>query len=341
MGVLVSKGVIERWGLAALLFWGASAQTQASKADDCLRQALVGASEAVTVGELKARCSRTQGGVKLPDRIIEEQVTEDSAFVITPHRQNYVLPFTHNAKPNQAPWRDQQVFSEVDRPVQHKEAKLQLSLKVPLWQESLLVENDGVYFGFTFKSFWQVYHNALSKPFRESNYRPEIFYQAPLPFTPWDGAFFLRAGIEHESNGRSQLLSRSWNRVYLGLGFLRERWAIYLQPWYRIEEDRKLDDGDPNTPPPADGDDNPDIDDYLGHFELSAIYDDRDDFEYSSLLRYNPATHKGALELGMSFPLWGRLKGYVQYFEGYGESLIDYDHRVQRIGIGFLLTDLL
>lgn len=330
---------VRRVLVAVLLGWGASVQAQ--DFETCLTQALINASDEQTVAQLKARCDSTRDGVKLPERIIKEQVTEDSEFVITPHRQNYVLPFSHNANPNQSPWREQDVFPEVDRPVQHKEAKLQLSLKVPLWHRDLFFDNDGLYFGFTFKSFWQVYHNAVSKPFRETNYRPEVFYQTPLPFSPWDGAFFTRVGIEHESNGRSQLLSRSWNRIYVGVGFLRERWAIYLQPWYRIEEDAKVDDGDPNTPLPADGDDNPDIDRYLGHFELNAIYNAEDDFEYSSMIRHNFASGKGALELGVSFPLWGRLKGYLQYFDGYGESLIDYDHRVQRIGIGLLLTDWL
>ncbi|MCB1788057.1 MAG: phospholipase A, partial [Gammaproteobacteria bacterium] len=52
---------------------------------------------------------------------------------------------------------------------------------------------------------------------------------------------------------------------------------------------------------------------------------------------------RGAVELAWSFPLgdYPYLKGYVQYFSGYGESLIDYDQYVHRIGFGLALTDWL
>ena len=275
----------------------------------------------------------------LPLRFRQERNTEYLEYVITPHRENYLLPFSYQDKPNNEPWSSGFDYLEED-PFENTEIKLQISFKVPLLSNGLLHDEDGIYFGFTMKSFWQAYNREISAPFRETNYRPEVFYQAPIDLPDLQGALFFRGGIEHESNGRSQLLSRSWNRVYLGLGFIRPNWAIYVQPWYRIPEDEKVDDGDPNTPPPAKGDDNPDIEDYYGHFELKAAYE-RADYQISTLLRSNTSTHKGAFELSYSFPLHGRLRGRVQYFDGDGESLIDYNYRVQRYSVGILLTDVL
>ena len=62
---------------------------------------------------------------------------------------------------------------------------------------------------------------------------------------------------------------------------------------------------------------------------------------YSLLVRNNlrRENNRGAFELSWHFPLHGRLNGYVQFFSGYGESLIDYDHIQQTLGFGISLTE--
>lgn len=303
---------------------------------DCVRLRSVAADDAATAGTVKAECEQQMAsGQELPERLVQSRTTESNPYVITPLRQNYILPYTYNRYPNQTDLPGAENV-ELDK----EEAKLQISLMVPVTYTDLFTANDGIYFGFTLKSFWQVYNEDISAPFRETNYRPEFFYQAPLPISSTRGVWMGRVGFEHESNGRSQYLSRSWNRAYVALAYVRPEWALAIQPWYRFPENDKKDDGDPDTPPPASGDDNPDILDYMGHFEMTGVYKWQK-LEFSGMFRRNFDEGHGAFEVGVSFPLWGRLRGYAQYFDGYGESLIDYDHKNQRIGVGVLLTDLL
>jgi phospholipase A1 len=139
-------------------------------------------------------------------------------------------------------------------------------------------------------------------------------------------------GFVHQSNGRgADAYSRSWNRVYANLVFERGNFACALKPWWRIPED-EADDNNPN------------IEKYYGYGELRAAYK-WSDMVFAVMLRNNLRAdgNKGAVQLDWSFPLPGsrRLKGYVQFFNGYGESMIDYDHANQRIGAGILLSDWL
>lgn len=321
-------------GLLLLARMGSAEEAQIS-VDECIIKSVGVAGPEVTAKEIRDNCQRldTIEEVEVPKRVLVEKATEDNPYVITGHRQNYILPVSYMEDPNQSPYNNN-FYPGEENPVKNEEVKLQLSIKVPLTYSEVLVPNDAVYFGFTLKSFWQFYASEVSSPFRETNYRPEVYYEAPIPSQFWGGTLLTRVGIEHESNGRGGDLSRSWNRVFAGVGFAKNDWGVYLQPWWRIPEDAKEMEDD------ADGDDNPDINKYMGYYELHGVYK-HNDFEFSAMSRLNWATGYGAIEAGMSFPLYGRLRGFVQYFNGYGESLIDYDHHQQRIGVGFLLTGLL
>tara|TARA_Y100000034_G_scaffold134930_1_gene204927 strand:+ start:1168 stop:2166 length:999 start_codon:yes stop_codon:yes gene_type:complete len=302
--------------------------------DDCLLQAIRSARSSMTVADIRAKCRPKEiDGIKLgaiSSRIVAERQKEFDPYVITPHHMNYILPISVTDGINTEAYQD---FGGWSDSLEDMEAKFQVSLKVPLLADDLFRKGDALYFGFTLQSWWQIYSHDISKPFRETNYKPEIFYMTPLDWHPGGGNTGLVVGVEHQSNGRGQILSRSWNRVYLNFLYEKDNWAFYFKPWYRLKEDERV----PGT---DSGDDNPDILDYMGHFEIGTVYE-WEDLEFTLSGRQNFAEHHGALNFGMTFPLWGRLRGYVQYSTGYGESLIDYDHNQQRLGLGFALTNAL
>jgi len=268
----------------------------------------------------------------LANRVMREQRTADNPYVLTPHKMNYMLPVSVVDEINRAAYQE---FSTATDELKDVEAKFQISLKIPLLTGQFLNEGDQLFFGFTLKSWWQIYAKELSKPFRETNYHPEFFYFTPINLHPFGGNSALVVGLEHQSNGQSQLLSRGWNRVYVNYLYEKRNFALSFRPWYRIPE------GEKSSPTSGQGDDNPDISDYMGHFELGLIYKHSKDFELSFKGRNNFATHNGFMEVGATFPLWGKLKGYAQFSSGYGESLIDYNVNQKRFGIGIALTNLL
>lgn len=264
-------------------------------------------------------------------RIINEKATEFNPFVITPYKHSYIIPFTVSDNFNE------QVYAGLPgdiNEIQDYEAKYQISLKVPLATSDIFVPGDSIYFGMTIQAWWQVYSVDMSRPFRETNYQPEIFYQAPLPWKPFDGNMGFEIGIEHQSNGQSQLLSRSWNRFNLSLIYEKNDHFIAFRPWYRLPEDDKT---DPLAPV---GDDNPDIEDYMGRYSIDMAFAFSDEEKLAVMIRKNWRTGNGAIELNFTKPIFGRMIGLVQYFSGYGESLIDYDHKQQKIGIGIALTEI-
>jgi len=167
---------------------------------------------------------------------------------------------------------------------------------------------------------------CFSSAFRESNHEPEFFlrhYGGPslggLRVAGWD------LGFAHQSNGRPTQLSRSWNRLFANVAIDAGDLALSVKAWYRLPED-------------VEDDENPDIYRHLGYGEVRALYTpNRNTF----VLMLRPGTEKGAMELTWSYPVSDFLRIYASYFKGYGESLLDYDHRIERFGIGIALNDYL
>ncbi|KPP99331.1 phospholipase A [Marinobacter sp. HL-58] len=246
------------------------------------------------------------------------------------HRPMYILPATYMKNANRDPSSPRLDAANYDYGIDNQEAKYQISFKVPLLT-GWLDDRTTLWFGYTQKSFWQVYNTDDSAPFRETNYEPEFFLRYATDYDIGPGTLSgVSLGLNHESNGQSEPRSRSWNRIVASAAYSYDRWLFMIQPWYRLPE-------------ASSEDDNEDIERYVGHADYMAIYKWSEDRTLSLTVQNNLRSedNKTSVELGYSFPMGDTIKGYGQYFNGYGESLIDYNERIQRIGIGIMLNDWL
>ena len=248
-------------------------------------------------------------------------------FTLRAYRPNYVLPVWQNFNPSNRAQSPSQPQTPLFDAVQNTEAKFQISFKTKLWQDMFDTPAD-LWFGYTQQSHWQVYNKSQSSPFRNTDYEPELMLTVPTSQSLWGWKLaMVGGGLVHQSNGQDDPLSRSWNRIYAMAGLERGPWTVLGRAWYRLPE--------------GGGGDNPDITDYMGHGDVQLIYSRDGSHTFSALGRLNAATGKGMLQLEYSFPIHGRLRGFVQYVNGYGESLIDYNHANSSLGIGLMLTDWL
>lgn len=336
----------------AIVTFSAATNALAETMDECLLHATQSAMPSTTVGELRELCEQQLSHPQSTPEIATEQAaataahaegivekrlalerySHDNPFVLTPHRPNFLLPVSYSTSPNQ------ELFQPVENgELQHTEVEFQLSLKV-LVAENLLGNNGHLSFAYTDHSFWQAYNRALSSPFRDTDHEPELLFTLEnnsnlLGMRNSANQFILN----HQSNGRGSELSRSWNRVMLNSIWEKDNFVLTFEPWYRIPESKKSD------PTDSGGDDNPDIEKYMGNFELRGFYQVEHGQTISLMLRNNLRSENyGAFEMSYSFPIRKtKLKGYLKYFNGYGLSLIDYNHHTQNFGIGFLISDWL
>ena len=254
---------------------------------------------------------------------------ENGIFSIREHEPMYILPAWYRSSPNYTPSTPTRgvAIDAVHTQQKRIETKMQISLKTKI-AEDLFGTHADLWAGYTQQSNWQVYNRGKkSAPFRNSDYAPELFITQPVKANlPFGGKLrMLGVGYIHQSNGQSQPLSRSWNRIYAMAGMEWGKLSVIPRIWARLD-------------PGADKDDNPDIMRYMGYGDLRLAYQFDNKHALSGTLRYNPKHNKGAVQLNYTFPIKGNLKGYVQGFYGYGESLIDYNHKQKGIGVGLMFN---
>lgn len=238
----------------------------------------------------------------------------DTSEFLTSHRANYFLIYRY---PN-VDYRDL--------------VKFQFSFKYRLsLTQDAEKQRSGLFMGYTQMSIWDLF--GPSNPFIETNYSPEVFLR-------WNIGGFINkidTGILHQSNGLSEPLSRSWNRVYIEptINLVHEYVQVIWNVWYIIDDEKNL-KGNPN------------ILYYMGYNELTLRFNTStkrmaySTFEIKGRKGDNNDPEIGFIEAGVSVPfrfLTFSPRIYYQYIAGYGETLIGYDQfsEYHRVGLSFNL----
>ena len=311
---------------------GATAPAATPSASPPAATSATGAAATAPAAAAGATEKAAPAAVALRPSLLGERWTLDPAvgdrdFDLRFHNSSYIIGRWSN-DPNDSPTSPTLGGLSGPVPLDNAEAKFQFSFKARLWEADS--RKYALWAAYTQQSNWQIANGDLSRPFRETDYQPELIftYRPDLDF----GGFrwrLLNLGLVHQSNGRAEPLSRSWNRIYAQFGIERDNFALLVRPWYRFKES-------------SDKDDNPDITDYYGYGDIVGLYRTAGGHTFTLTGRGNIRERKGSVEFEWSTPpLLGPFKGYFQVFSGYGESLIDYNWKQTTIGAGISLNDLL
>ena len=253
-------------------------------------------------------------------------------FVVRTYLPNFLLPLHVTSSLNRQPFSPTRGAAPARPGYRSLEAKLRISLRAKV-AEGLLLPDADLWFAYTQRSLWQVWNRPESSPFRNTDYEPEAIYVLPVPQALGElpGGWrwrMVQLGLAHQSNGQGEPLSRSWNRAYFGTAAERDGMGLQLRLNHRLKGD-------------SDDDDNPNLTRYIGNAELTANW-----LPGAHTVQVGWRTHltdfkRGSLQLDWTYPVRRDnpqgLRWYVQLFTGYGETLLDYNHRQTSLGVGVSL----
>jgi len=285
-----------------------------------------------TFDEIYADVKKQFSKLNVDDRFDKSKFKD--SFII-PYKKNYILPVVYDT--NEHKYIQDGDGSRRAKNRKRFEAKMQISLLFPIYSNFLSTGGD-LYYGYTAFSVWQIYNSETSAEFRDTNHQPELI----LHFNPNLELFNdiilsdILTAIIHQSNGQNIPNSRSWNRFNLEVKFKKDNFTFGTNFWYRWDEDKKSDKYD------TQGDDNPDLEDYIGKANIYLNYQ-KNGYSFGIEHQNDPYRYNikyGHTQLDFIFPSFNKnFKWYLQYFNGYGESLIDYNDRVNKIGIGVYINE--
>ena len=271
---------------------------------------------------LSEELSKTTSPVE--ERALKEKEIPPNFFTITFYKPTYILPYYYTRSPY-----DQVYVGNTPNndPINRSEIKYQLSLKVPVLK-NILQRPSNLYLAYTQLSYWQAYNNTAF--FRQTDYEPELFLANEVnmatPIRGWT-INFLNIGAVHQSNGFGSAMERSWNRIYLEAISSGDNWMFSIKPWLVIH------DSTYNRY-------NPNMANYLGYAQVLVAY--KYNNQVFSVQAHNLIIGGGrhaTAEFTWSFPITSYLNGYLDLFSGYGQSLIEYNHRTNSAGIGIALSN--
>lgn len=187
----------------------------------------------------------------------------------------------------------------------------------------------GFHLAYTQTSFWDL--KARSQPFKDTSYKPEVFFLTPNLVKKGfgGGQLFIQTGYQHESNGRDEDFSRSTNYLYLRPVLIvydaGSEFGVQVAPkiWAYVSNDE---------------DTNPDLNDYRGYFDLEIKAGTAGG---AVLETHFQAARKGSsLYLDLTWPLSNLFENIdiylqAQYVNALAESLINYQQRTRAVRLGF------
>lgn len=204
----------------------------------------------------------------------------------------------------------------------NSDVKFQVSISQRL-TKSVLPFNTYLYLFYTQKVFWDVFRESM--PIHDLNFNPGIGLARHLIVkNKVIGKVMLQ--IEHESNGRDGEESRSWNKISLGGNiFLDPHLMVFGKFWIPI----------------IDGQNNKDILDYCGIFTTGVAMRTIDGrFGGAVILTKRRGwnlNYNTTIEFNWRFSKRSNQYFFIQYYNGYGECLLDYNKFRSRLRIGMCI----